>query len=516
MYSGCPRLGRVAFALLALWAALYAAASLTGLGPLAFMAGRWSHVGMLLAVTGLCAARAVLVEEERRGWALVAAAMLSWTLGEAYFTARFWGDPSPPVPSLADVGYLGVYPFALAGIVVLVRPRMRLASNTVWLDAITSALVITALAAAVVLGSVLDSLGGWSLSVATNLAYPVGDMLLLGLVVFGGAIGGWRSDRRGALLAAGIACFWAGDSIYLVANASEAVAANEVADVVGWVGFALVALGAWQAPASRPPLEAPESARTIAAPIAFAGIGLALLVVGDVVRVNILAVALAAAALAAVLVRLWLTFRARLQLLEQTRAEAATDPLTGLRNRRAMIEDLAGRTAAEEGHDSRLAVFDLDGFKQYNDLLGHPAGDALLVRLSARLRDVVQGAGTAYRMGGDEFCVLIDRQGAEADRLTAAACAALSEYSDPPIAPSQGAVDVPREATSVGEALSLADERMYADKRARQRAGYGRRHGDRPAGWRDAPERPSGRRGSVPPNGGQAAPLARRVSRSAR
>ena len=53
-----------------------------------------------------------------------------------------------------------------------------------------------------------------------------------------------------------------------------------------------------------------------------------------------------------------------------------------------------------------LAIFDLDGFKTYNDTFGHPAGDALLARLGDNLADAVAGRAIAYRMGGDEFCVL--------------------------------------------------------------------------------------------------------------
>ena len=55
-----------------------------------------------------------------------------------------------------------------------------------------------------------------------------------------------------------------------------------------------------------------------------------------------------------------------------------------------------------------LVMFDLDGFKRYNDTYGHPAGDALLTRLGANLGRAIQPYGSAYRLGGDEFCVLVD------------------------------------------------------------------------------------------------------------
>ena len=58
-----------------------------------------------------------------------------------------------------------------------------------------------------------------------------------------------------------------------------------------------------------------------------------------------------------------------------------------------------------------LVLFDLDGFKTYNDTFGHPAGDALLTRLGAALRTAVGPNSGAYRMGGDEFCTLLPADG---------------------------------------------------------------------------------------------------------
>jgi GGDEF domain-containing protein len=81
-----------------------------------------------------------------------------------------------------------------------------------------------------------------------------------------------------------------------------------------------------------------------------------------------------------------------------SRHEALTDALTGLGNRRGLMADL--RDASGE---VMLALFDLDGFKNYNDSFGHGAGDALLARLGERLAETMDGVGAGYRMGGDEF-----------------------------------------------------------------------------------------------------------------
>ncbi len=143
-------------------------------------------------------------------------------------------------------------------------------------------------------------------------------------------------------------------------------------------------------------------------------------------------------------------------LRENLEHRERTDSLTNLCNRRALMEEL------EDIFDQRqvrlLVLFDLDGFKAYNDRLGHAAGDTLLARLGGRLNAAVQGSGGAYRLGGDELCVLLP------DDTALAACdAALREDG---IGASHGVAWLPREADTPSAALRLADDRMYAAKRA--------------------------------------------------
>jgi diguanylate cyclase (GGDEF)-like protein len=109
--------------------------------------------------------------------------------------------------------------------------------------------------------------------------------------------------------------------------------------------------------------------------------------------------------------------------------------------------------------------FDLDGFKRYNDTFGHPAGDALLSRLGARLRELSGEHGRAYRVGGDEFCILLDGRHSRDSRLVAQAATALSERGRGfSVTTSVGVAIVPDEAVDPTAAVRLADERMYADK----------------------------------------------------
>ena len=151
------------------------------------------------------------------------------------------------------------------------------------------------------------------------------------------------------------------------------------------------------------------------------------------------------------------------------REQALTDALTGLGNRRKLSADLADTLAdAAAGEPSALLLFDLDGFKNYNDTFGHLAGDALLARLGARLEAAVSAHGAAYRLGGDEFCAHLRLTAADSHDLISRAAAALSESgSEFNICASLGVVLLPHEADSPDHALQVADERMYADKRSR-------------------------------------------------
>ncbi len=152
------------------------------------------------------------------------------------------------------------------------------------------------------------------------------------------------------------------------------------------------------------------------------------------------------------------------------REQAMTDALTGLGNRRRLTADL--RAAFEQDTDttdpSLLLLFDLDGFKAYNDTFGHLAGDELLARLGQRLRRAVDGVGRAYRLGGDEFCAHLELRGADPDQLIATATDALTDAGpESTIRASVGVVLLPQEAKDTSRALGLADERMYANKRRR-------------------------------------------------
>jgi diguanylate cyclase (GGDEF)-like protein/PAS domain S-box-containing protein len=150
----------------------------------------------------------------------------------------------------------------------------------------------------------------------------------------------------------------------------------------------------------------------------------------------------------------------RKRLEAQLEHLAYHDALTGLPNRRRLMEDL------DRGDGRSLLVFfDLDGFKLYNDSFGHLEGDLLLRRLGHKLRDAVAERGAAFRLGGDEFCVFAPVPPDDGADLIAACRVALSEEGEGfSVRASWGGVVVPDEAADATSALVLADQRMYADK----------------------------------------------------
>ena len=153
------------------------------------------------------------------------------------------------------------------------------------------------------------------------------------------------------------------------------------------------------------------------------------------------------------------------ELLTVSQTEAITDALTGLRNRRALMADLDVAKLTADRNPLMLALFDLDGFKQYNDSFGHPAGDALLARLGERLAATIEGIGTAYRMGGDEFCVVASVADGGAGAIAGLAAAALSDEGEGfTIGCSYGVALMPADAIAPDMALQLADQRMYQHK----------------------------------------------------
>ena len=418
----------------------------------------WIYEGLELLAAFGCLARAVLVRAERPAWFFIGCALLATTIGDVLFD--FWYGGNPPFPSAADVAYLLFYPLLYVGIVLLLRRRVSI-SATLWLDGLVAATAAAALGASVLVEVVVNSTHGSRLVVLTNMAYPIGDVLLLALLVFVFSVTRWRPGRAWALIAAGLILNTVGDGLYLYQTAVGTYQEGTYLDLVWPLSLVLIALAAWQRSGRVPRVQLQQRA-LLGTPIVCGLTATGVLVAASQRPESAITLVLASATIALVLARTALSLWENTQLLETSRREALTDSLTGLANRRKLLTDLEAEIeAALEGEPRLLVLFDLNGFKSYNDTFGHPAGDALLSRLAANLAAAVSPAGEAYRMGGDEFCVLLPTGDPDLSRVAAA----LSESGEGfNVTGAYGSAVIPADATTVSTALSVADERLYAHK----------------------------------------------------
>ena len=465
-----PRIVRTVFAVLALGLAVHAVHALIGPGdgPIDHAIASWVYTGLMWVGSAMCLLAAAVRRRERGAWALIGLSLLFWSGGDLVWTLWIGNLENPPYPSVADGLYLGSYLTMYAGLLLLLRARLRPIRPAQWLDGAVGGLAAAAIVAALVFPALAGITQGDTIDVAFNLAYPVCDVLQLTLIVMAFGLNRWRVDRSWLLLGLGQLANVVADSAFSYQSAVGTYVAGSWVDTLWPLGAVLIAGAAWQR-ASRRTVEE-VAGRTLPLTAGFAAIALAVLVIGQFTTVHLAAALLATAALLVAGARGGMLFRENLHLLRSSRHESLTDGLTALANRRALMRDL--EDAADEATTTErrsVALFDLDGFKQYNDAFGHAAGDALLQRLGADLATAVAGQGRAYRLGGDEFCVLFDHHVAGDDPILEATLAALAEPGGPfAVDASFGLVSLPADAETAADALRLADHRMYALKHGRR------------------------------------------------
>jgi two-component system cell cycle response regulator len=456
----------VAVGLLAGLLSLYAAVILGELGDesLQAAAGRWAYDAVVLGAAAIVLWRAARIEAERRAWHWLGAGMLFWALGQTYYSVVLYYAEPAPFPSPSDLGFLVFYPASFVALVLLLRARVAHLEPLAWVDGLIGALAVAGVAAALIFPPVLEALGGSPFGVAVSLAYPCMDVVLLGLLSGAFAASKWRIGGTWMLIAVALLLFGVCDVVYLSVVGQSTFALNLAS--VGWpLAFLLLALASWLPAAESGAAPARADDGRIVAPIAMATVGISLLAVGSFTPIGAAAVALGVACLVAVLVRLVFTFDQNRRMLAASREEAVTDALTGLANRRALMVDIERALTASPPETMVLAVYDLDGFKAYNDSFGHPAGDDLLRRLGRQLAEATKPHGNGYRLGGDEFCVLASTRALSAESICLTAEAALSDRGQGfSIGASWGKVLIPAEVVTASDALRIADRRMYSQK----------------------------------------------------
>ena len=402
---------------------------------------------------------------ERAAWAVLALAVASWTIGDALWDFVYGG--LPPFPSWCDAFYLGFYPPAYVGLALLVGTRLSRFERSVWLDGVMVALAVASRRRGGAARRRAHQTQGKLLADATNLAYPLGDIVLLALLagVFG--LTGWRPGLDWLLIGAALALTALADALYLYRSAVGTYVSGTFLDTLWPASLLLLGIAAWLPTARRGRLQL--LGRPLAAtPVACGAVALAVLLDSYVQRRNAVGVGLAAATVAMVVARTVLTFRENAREHARAQMLALTDALTGLWNRRRLLVDLDGlleQPLDAQAPERLLILYDLNGFKGYNDTFGHPAGDLLLRRLAEKLVHAAGQDATCYRLGGDEFCVLAPYTADAAEACLAATTIALSEAGEGfTVSTAFGCAILPEEARNPSDALHLADRRLYANK----------------------------------------------------
>ena len=251
-------------------------------------------------------------------------------------------------------------------------------------------LIVALGAAAVAAPFVWDSTGTSAsvLESAVGSAYPVFGLLLL-IVLVAQVIGnGWRLSPMATWLTVAVLALVGANIAYLLGGTSSEPVPPSIVDAVLALSMVLFATGVWSRDSIRDTKGREPRPLNAFLPVIGATIALVVPVMQMFGPVPAIAIALAVATIGVVLIRLVLSLHDTIRLLGVSR-QARTDELTTLPNRRGFFE-LLDQALQTQG---RLAVllFDLDGFKEINDTLGHAAGDELLQSLSARLNETNPG-----------------------------------------------------------------------------------------------------------------------------
>ena len=388
----------------------------------------------------------------RKSWVLLGASSGAWAVGQTIWTIYETGfGVEVPFPSWADAGYLAAVPLAAAGLIIMPAAAQSMAGLLrIVLDGVMVALALFCTSWILVLGPLFEAGGDSLLGTILSLAYPVGDVVTITMLIFAllrARQGGEAARQPLYLVGLGLTGIALADSGFVYLTSQTSYTSGSLIDLGWFAGFAVLFVAARRPERPAPTAESEQGLRFVSSlwvpytPVVI----MATTVLFQHLRGQALdgtATFTAMAVLLLIVLRQVLTLRENLGLLRtlEERVELRTaelqrreedrrrlqdelsrqafhDSLTGLANR-ALFKDRVDHALKRFQRRRRpLAVFflDLDRFKAINDSFGHASGDALLVAVSKRLSDCVRAEDTVARLGGDEFAVLVENLAGEAE-----------------------------------------------------------------------------------------------------
>jgi len=339
-------------------------------------------------------------------WRFMALAVVLNTAADLVYVVHDARLSPTPVAAPSDILYLLSCGSFIVGVVLLTQVNLGQVRASVRLDGIIAGFATASFASFLWFGPLLAASGG-EVQALVQMAYPMFDLVMLVLLVAALAPYRYRPNWSTGLLIAGVLSFVVGDIIHVNQVVSRSAVTTTFSDLTFVVGIWLMGLAA----SSRDDrvLSTRRSLAAASPSVAAVPVGAGLLSIAVIgarwvwnrpAEVGLLALA----ALALVLVRMWMTLREERRLVLTSNEDARTDALTGLPNRRYLFE----RAEVMLAHDISVGVIliDLDGFKEVNDALGHGAGDVLLGIVGSRFVECLGDRGSIARLGGDEFAVV--------------------------------------------------------------------------------------------------------------
>ncbi|HEU0243339.1 MAG TPA: EAL domain-containing protein [Candidatus Limnocylindrales bacterium] len=442
---------------------------------------------LLYDVVGFSAVAAILYGIHRHRparalpWLLIAASQLLFVTGDTLWTILELMGQSP-FPSIADVAYLLGYPVLVIAFTAAIRLRVRGGDQSGLLDGSILSAAAGLVGWVVLVRPVLDAADD-PISLIVTAAYPLGDLMVLGVAIGLLATPGARTPSF-VMLISSIVLLFVADTAYAFQVASGTYVDGGILDslwLASYVAISAAALhGSMRDVAAPHPVSVAWLSRLRLSLLAIAMLTgpLLILVVNFRWESDVPILALGSAFLSVlVLVRLATVVRAlardnaaRVKLEGELSYRASHDPLTGLPNRRRFIERLEGVLSLPDRRPLSVLFLDLDDFKTVNDSLGHAAGDALLVSVATRLQRLLRADDLAARLGGDEFGIILDgKEAAAAGRVAERLLAALDEPVDVDgrqvtARASIGIVDASAPGVTTAQLLASADIAMYEAK----------------------------------------------------